>query len=65
MTPICEGFTGSCLKRLMMGVRPLKKIHPYGCKTSQAKIENRDRHGKSRNGHGKAMEIYFVKSVEL
>ena len=26
--------------------------------------QKRDSHGKSRNGHGKVMEKYFVKSVE-
>ena len=32
-------------------------------KRREFKIGERDGHGKSRNGHGKVMEKYIVKSV--
>ena len=43
----------------------LKSLHfpTFPAKCSECKIGKRDGHGKSRNGHGKVMENYFVKSV--
>ena len=35
----------------------------FSAKCSEFKIGERNVHGKSRNGHGKVMEKYFVKSV--
>ena len=35
----------------------------FSAKRQKFKIAERDGHGKSRNGHGKFMEKYFVKSV--
>ena len=35
----------------------------FATKCHKCKIGNRDGHGKSRNGHGKVMENYFVKYV--
>ena len=35
----------------------------FSAKCQEFKIGVRDGHGKSRNGHGKVMEKYFVKSV--
>ena len=35
----------------------------FSAKRSEIKIDERDGHEKSRNGHGKVMEKYFVKSV--
>ena len=34
-------------------------------KRCECKIDKRDGHGKLRNGHGKVMETYFVKSVGI
>ena len=36
----------------------------FSAKRSEFKIGERDGRGKSRNGHGKVMEKYFVKSVQ-
>ena len=35
----------------------------FSAKCRERKIREKDCHGKSRNGHGKVMEKYFVKSV--
>ena len=35
----------------------------FSAKCRECKIGKRDGHGKSRNGHRKVIEIYFVKSV--
>ena len=35
----------------------------FSAKCRECKIRKRDGHGKSRNGHGKVMEKYFVKCV--
>ena len=35
----------------------------FSTKRWEFKIGERDAHGKSINGHGKVMELYFVKSV--
>ena len=35
----------------------------FSAKCRECKIEKRDGHGKLRNGHGKVMVKYFVKSV--
>ena len=35
----------------------------FSAKCCECKIGKRDGHGKSRNGHGKVMEKYFVKYV--
>ena len=35
----------------------------FSTKCRECKIGKRDGHGKSRNGHGKVMEKYFVKYV--
>ena len=36
----------------------------FSAKCCKCKIRKKDGYGKSRNGHGKVMEKYFVKSVE-
>ena len=35
----------------------------FSAKCGECKTEKRDGHGKLRNGRGKVMEKYFVKSV--
>ena len=42
-----------------------KSLHfrMFTAKRREFKIGERDGHGKSRNGHGKVMEKYIVKSV--
>ena len=44
----------------------LESLHfpMFSAKRRECKIGKKDVHGKSRNGHGKVMEKYFVKSVE-
>ena len=43
----------------------LERLHflMFFAKCLKCKIREKDGHGKSRNGHGKFMEKYFVKSV--
>ena len=43
----------------------LESLHflTFSAKRCKFKIGERDGHGKSRNGHGKVMEKYFVKST--
>ena len=43
----------------------VKSLHfpTFSAKCRECKIENRDVHGKLKNGHGKIMKQYFVKSV--
>ena len=45
--------------------RNLECLHfpMFSAKCRKQKIGKRDGHGKSRNGHGKVMEKYFVKYV--
>ena len=43
----------------------LSLLNGISVKRHKFKIRESDRHGKSRNGHGKVMEKYFVKSVTL
>ena len=40
----------------------VESLH-FFAKCRKYKIEKTDGHGKLRNGHGKVMEKYFVKSV--
>ena len=44
---------------------PVESLHfpMFSAKCCECKNEKRDGHGKLRNGHGKDMDKYFVKSV--
>ena len=50
-----------CIKKLSIDVESLHLS--FTSKGRIYKIGQEDGHGKSRNGHGKVMEKYFVKSV--
>ena len=47
--------------------RDLESLHfrSFSAKCHKFKIRERDGHGKSRNGHGKVIEKYFVNSVRI
>ena len=49
--------------KLVMEHAKLAKIPVFSGKYRECKIEKRDGHGKLRNGHGKVMDKYFVKSM--
>ena len=52
----------SYTKKLSSDLQSLQFL-TFSTKCRTCKIGKQDGHGKSRNGHGKVMERYFVKSV--